>query len=151
MWVFRLLQQCSWGGIIFHNLNIFVDLSSPEYDAMMSQNARHQPPSDTGTDSRTRVTSLCQHLNIFIKIPYIFLLVPIQHIGKTSFHYTSFFTLSSFFFMLGKTMGRFGIWWPGHGCIWSLTMHTRNETNGRWQRQLPLSLGWNIFSPVWYV
>ena len=58
----RLLQQCSWGGLIFHSLNIFVDLSSPKYDAMMFQNVRHQPPSDRGTDSRTRVTSLCQHL-----------------------------------------------------------------------------------------
>jgi hypothetical protein len=47
---------------------------------------------------------------IFITIPYMFLPVPIQHIGTTSSDYTSFFTLISFFFMLGKTMGRFGIW-----------------------------------------
>jgi hypothetical protein len=62
MWVFRLLQQFSWGGLIFHSLNIFMDLSTPEYDAMMSQNVKHQPPNDTGTNYKIRITSLCHQL-----------------------------------------------------------------------------------------
>jgi len=62
------------------------------------------------TQEQVPEQGLLHYTNIFIKIPYIFLLVPIQHIGKKLSDYTSFFTLISFLFMLGKTMVRFGIW-----------------------------------------
>jgi len=73
-----------------------MDLSSPENDAMMSQNVRHQLPV---TQEQIPEHGLLHYPIIFIKIPYVFLPVPIQHIGKTSSDYTRFFHINFFLFL----------------------------------------------------